>query len=271
MKLTQIYIYPIKSLRGIALEKAAVHSTGLQYDRKWMLVDQDGLFLSQRSTPSMTLLQPQITKTSLEVSHTRHQQQRITIPLTYDQDLPRMQVTIWDDQVEALVMPDPINNWFSSVLDKTCKLVYMDEKAIRPIKSQHQVNQESVSFADGYPILIIGEASLQDLNSRLKVPVEIIRFRPNLVFSGGMPFSEDDWKSFKVGPVMFRGIGACARCSVPTIDPETGRKSREPILTLGKYRIQDKKILFGLNALGTQLDSQNLSFIELGDEIELIH
>ena len=270
MKLTHINIFPIKSLRGIPLQESIIEPRGLQFDRRWMLVDSNGQFLTQRRLPKMTFLQPEIHEDHLKVYHINNPQTFITIPFDLGNQPLRAKVSVWNDELEAVVLSTSINQWFSEILGIECRLVVMDEQSSRFIDPDYQIHNEIVSLADGYPILIIGEASMNDLNNRLSEPMDIIRFRPNFVFSGGQAFEEDTWKLFKVGNHVFRGTKPCARCAVPTIDPDTGLKGKEPMATLTTFRMDNKKILFGMNVVPLIQSTVAESVIKIGDKIALL-
>ena len=249
-KLSEIWVYPIKSLGGIPLSQAKVETRGLQYDRRWMLVNEDGRFMSQREIPEMALLRPEINATHLSVSHKDNPSDVIRIPLEWPvADLEIANVVIWDDTCTAAVLPQPINDWFSSVLNQNLRLVLMPETTHRGADGNYAPEGQYVSFADGFPFLLVGQASLDDLNARLEKPLPMNRFRPNLVFTGGQPFEEDEWSDFNIGSVSFRGVKPCGRCSITTTDQETAERAAEPLKTLATFRSFGKKICFGQNVV----------------------
>lgn len=264
--LTGIYIYPVKSLGGIALESTALTAKGPQWDRRWMLVDENYRFLSQRELPQMTLLEVRLSDGQLQVADRRGGRSVLEIALEPPEG-SSVTVTIWNDQCEAVPVSALADRWFSEALGRKCQLVYMPDESFRPVDPDYSVGAESVSFADGFPYLIIGEASLTDLNERLPAPIEMLRFRPNLVFSGGEPFEEDHWQAFTVGNAHFRAAKPCARCQIPTIDLQTGVGGKEPTRTLAGFRRQGNKIMFGMNACWSLADPQNGAVIRLGDQI----
>jgi hypothetical protein len=263
MKVSQINIYPIKSLGGIDLNEAKVEVSGFQYDRNWMLVDQNGKFLSQRKYPKMALLQVEIQENTLLVYHKSKSRERIEIPYAAKSGI-NLETTIWDDSLNALHVAEEVDKWFSTQLNINCRLVKLDIDNKRFIDKTYQVNHEYVSFADSMPFLIIGQASLDNLNSRLDEPLPMARFRPNLVFSGAPPFAEDDWSHIQIGQVKFKVTKPCARCVMTTIDQETGTKGKEPLKTLSEFRKVDGKILFGQNLIAL-----NEGIISVGNTIEI--
>jgi uncharacterized protein YcbX len=261
MQLQDIYIYPIKSLGGIRLEEAVLEERGLKFDRRWMLVDKEGMFLTQRNHPQMALLQTNLTKDSLLVCHKNKPEISIEIPFeaTSKDVIP---VTIWDDQVMGQIVDYRLNDWFSEQLGLSCILVIMPDSTERKLPAKYAVNNESVSFADGMPYLVIGQSSLDELNSRLEIPVPMDRFRPNFVFSGGNAFEEDEWDKVKIGNSLFKITKPCARCVMTTIDQTSGKKSKEPLKTLSAYRNVNGKVMFGQNMLLLEGGK-----IRIGDEL----
>ncbi len=264
LTLTEIWIYPIKSLGGIRLKEAKVLEKGLAYDRRWMLVNEEGKFLTQRIHPEMALFKLTINNEQLTITHTQKLSNH-SILLKPSSVNDSKEVTIWDDTVRAFEVSEESSRWFSEMLSIPCKLVYFPEENIRAVDPRFAPNQENVSLADGYPFLIIGEASLADLNNRMEVALLMNRFRPNFVFSGGRPFEEDTWKEFVIGANRFLGVKPCSRCVLTTIDQETAAKGSEPLRTLATYRKWDNKIYFGQNLLAI-----DHTFVQEGDSITLL-
>ena len=265
--LSQINIYPIKSLGGISVETATVEPRGLQYDRRWMLVDESGQFMTQRTFAGMALLQVSLLPEGLEVRHKHKDISPLLIPFEPATD-NLIQVQVWDDVCAAVEVSNLANKWFTEALERFARLVYMPETTQRQADLEYAATGDVVSFADAYPILLIGENSLADLNSRLSQPVPMNRFRPSLVFTGGAPFAEDTWRHFRIGDLSFRGVKPCGRCVVTTIDQDTGQKSQEPLRTLATYRTPPgkNKILFGQNVIPNNYYRP----VKIGDEIEII-
>ncbi|TFV94737.1 MOSC domain-containing protein [Algoriphagus kandeliae] len=258
-----IYIYPIKSLGGIRLNEATVEEKGFRYDRRWMLIDEEGVFVSQRSFPKLALLQVELSQDALKVFPKHDPGNFLLIP--FDQEGEEsVEVVVWDDTMTAKLVDAKFDRWFSDFLGKHVRLVKMPESTRRLVSPKYAVRGEAVSFADGMPYLLIGEESLNDLNQKLEKPVSMDRFRPNLVFSGGKPFQEDTFKKIKIGSVDFQVVKPCARCVLITVDQETGIKSKEPLRTLSSYRTKGNKVLFGQNmvALGEGV-------VKIGDPINI--
>lgn len=256
-----IFIYPIKSLGGVRLSEAVVEEKGFRYDRRWMLVDEEGIFITQRKHPQLALLSVALGERELTVYHSKEEKKRVTIP--YDLSTgPEVMVTIWDDQVLAKVVHPDFDVWFSGFLGFRVSLVVMPESTHRKVNPKYAVHSESVSFADGMPYLLIGQESLDDLNSRLESPVSMNRFRPNIVFAGGSPYMEDSLRRIKIGELEFEIVKPCARCVMTTVDQSTGVKGKEPLKTLSSYRTINGKVYFGQNVVALQAGT-----IKVGDMI----
>ena len=247
LTLSEIYIYPVKSLGGISVDTAIAEERGLQYDRRYLLVDENGLFLTQRDSPSLALLKLSFTENGFNVLNTKNSSHTI-IPFESDSK-KNVTITIWDDVCNAVQVNQDLDNWFSNALDKKVSLVYMPDDEKRIVEKTYINEDHIVSFADAYPFLIIGKSSLDDLNTRLVNPIPMNRFRPNLVFTGGNAYEEDNWKDFKIGNAEFIAVKPCARCVITTTDQKTAERSAEPLKTLSNYRKVNNKIMFGMNVV----------------------
>ena len=259
--ISSINIFPVKSLSGISLFKSKVEERGFQYDRRWMIVDSDNLFMTQRKFPQMVFIDVKIEDGKLIFQHRINKANRLELPLA---EFPQKKVSVkvWEDTCEAVEYGKAINDWFTGMLEYKCKLVYMPDRTERKTSTQYFSETKNVSFADGYPFLIIGEESLNFLNSKLIEPITMNQFRPNIVFSGGKEHDEDAWENIKIGHLNFSVGKPCARCVVTTINPRNSKKGKEPLATLSKYRNVDNKILFGQNAI-----SHDYGIIKIGDKI----
>ncbi|HWK03833.1 MAG TPA: MOSC N-terminal beta barrel domain-containing protein [Puia sp.] len=262
LSVSELYIYPIKSLGGISLPTASLTDRGFEYDRRWMLVDNDNRFLSQREIPAMALLQVELDDQGLLIRHKTREQAPLLIPLQPQGE--SCIVEVWDDRCPANYVSQQVDQWFTTTLQTPCRLVYMPDTSRRHVDGRYAIDKEIVSFADGYPLLLIGQASLDDLNTRLTSPVPMNRFRPNIVFTGGTPFQEDDLKEFTIGDITFFGVKRCARCIITTIDQDTIARSKEPLRTLNEYRKMNNKIYFGQNLL-----FQGTGALSIGDLIKI--
>ncbi len=265
-QLTEINVFPIKSLGGCTLSEAVVEPRGLQYDRRWMLINPQGKFVTQREIAAMTQLKTAIAPPFLEIHNQQNPQDILQIALVPAlESMEKRSVSVWDDTCIAHVYPKDVNDWFSDQLGTELCLVYMSDDSQRQADEKYAPKGQYVSFADGFPYLLIGEASLTDLNQRLEEPVPMNRFRPNLVFSGGEAYEEDQWDDFRIGSIAFRGVKPCGRCIIITTDQNTGIRSKEPLKTLASYRQENNRILFGQNVILTA--GEPGAIIRTGDQI----
>jgi len=285
LTLSDLYLYPIKSLGGISVPEAVVDEKGFRHDRRFMLVTPSGNFMTQRTNHHMALIDVAIDWSgeprsgepvdSLRVWHRNRPDNVLTLPLTVSPDASgeTILVSIWDSEnVPAALVSPEADRWFSDALDKPCRLVFMPDSTRRPIDPAYdrpgeQGRPSAVSFADGYPYLLIGQASLNDLNQRLPQPVGMLRFRPNMVVRGSLPYDEDAWQQFRIGGLNFYGVKPCARCVLTTIDPATGQKGHEPLHTLAQYRRWKHKILFGQNVLA---EAETSGLLRVGQPVEIV-
>ncbi|MFA6083088.1 MOSC domain-containing protein [Mucilaginibacter sp.] len=263
LQINQLYIYPIKSLGGIALNSSRLTDRGLEHDRRWMLIDENNRFLSQRENAQMALFKPGLQSDAIKVTYSADNS-FIHIPFTpLKQDI--VQVTIWDDTCTGQYVSDEVDAWFTQKLGINCRLVYMADDSYRPTDPRYTTEGTITSFADAYPLLLIGQASLDDLNSRLAVALPMNRFRPNIVFTGGEPYSEDIMQHIIINGIDIYGVKLCARCIMTTIDQVTAQKSKEPLKTLAGYRRKGNKILFGQN-----LANMGVGILNIGDELQVM-
>jgi len=263
LKVSELFIYPVKSLSGIPVSSAVVTERGFEYDRRWMLIDENNRFITQREFSSLALLQTQITDKGLVVEHKQNHSSLI-IPFQ-PQTNSFINVHVWSDSCKAQPVSDLADKWFSDILSFSCRLVFMPDETRRRVDTRYAHNKEITSLSDGFPFLLIGQSSMNDLNNRLKEKLSVIRFRPNIVFTGGEPYEEDRMEHFVVNNIHFYGVKLCARCTIPTVDPETAERGKEPSKTLATYRMQRNKIYFGQNLLHT-----GEGVISVGDKIEIV-
>ena len=260
IRVSELYVYPIKSAAGWSLAAAEVQERGFAFDRRWMVVDDTGKFMTQRKHPKLALLQVAIASKQL----------RLTAPglseLVLSKDSTHtLTVEVWGDRCQAQAIHGS-QEWLSEYLEQPCQLVYMPNESDRPIHHAELTQQpKPVSFADGFPFLLISQASLDDLNGRLDVPVPMNRFRPNLVVTGCAAFAEDTWQTIRVGEVTFRVAKPCSRCRVTTVDQATAAMGQEPLKTLSTYRLEHGQIWFGQN-----LWAENLGTIRVGDPVAIV-
>jgi len=263
LQVSQLAVYPLKSCKVIPLNSSRVTLSGLEFDRRYMLIDEKGLFLTARDYPALTLIEASITGTTLSL---RHPQQSVSISINPDQfDDHYVNTEIWETPVRGQLTSSQFDTWFSELLNLPVKLVYFGDQSERFTSRRPDL---PVAFADGYPFLLTTEASLEDLNNSGPQVNEMERFRPNIVITGNKPFAEDTWKRIRIGNVVFENVKPCERCIFTTLDPNTAERSRkgEPLKTLAKFRLIAKEgVTFGVN-----LVAENEGTIHVGDEVEIL-
>ncbi|MBI3717676.1 MAG: MOSC domain-containing protein [Sphingobacteriales bacterium] len=266
LSISDLYIYPVKSLGGIRVKKALVTDRGLQHDRRFMLVDEQNKFLTQREFPVMALLRTAIEGNELVVYHKSNIADKIKLPLTPASNGMNAIVSIWDDTCEAQYVSKEADDWFTKQLALKCRLVYMPDTTQRKVEAAYAISEEDItSFSDAYPLLLISQSSLDDLNNRLEEALPMNRFRPNVVIAGAQAYEEDTMEHFIVNGISFLGVKLCARCPVPTTDQESGARGKEPLRTLSKYRFVNNKVMFGQNIL-----CRGEGELKVGDMVEII-
>ncbi len=257
--LSQLFIYPVKSLAGIRVHQSHVVETGLRYDRKWMVIDAAQQFLSQRRLPKMALINTALTDDSLLLSAPTMPD--IAIPLD-NATGDTIACQVWHDRCLAHSVSSAVDMWLSEFLQQVCRLVYQPAQTKRAVDSNYAKPSDQVSFADGFPFLLLSSASLASFNQQANLNLSIERFRPNLVISGCEAYAEDRWRTICIGEINFRLPKPCSRCAVPGIDPVTAISSTQPLVALNKLRKWQNKVYFGQNAL-----HDNLGVLQVGEQV----
>jgi uncharacterized protein len=258
--LSGMYVYPIKSCAGISLQSADLSATGLRHDRRWMLVDETGEFMSQRAHPRMALISVRFAPERLIVSAPDMDELEISL---CRQTGDSIVVRVWGDTNRGALVSEEADRWFSEFLEFPCRLVGKPDDDPRLVDSSFAESGDQVSFADGFAFLLISEASLGDLNGRLEDPLPMNRFRPNFVVRGCGPYAEDGWSRLRIGSVPFRVAEPCPRCAITTVDQETGIRGKEPLRTLATYRKSEGEVFFGRNLI-----HDTLGTVCVGDPVE---
>lgn len=261
IQLSELNIYPVKSLRQISLSSSYVEPYGLKHDRRWMVVDIDGKMITQRQIARMCLIQPYIHETGIQLSAQDMPDLLVDMPSGREVQT----VTVWNDTCQAYDAGEEAASWLSKFLSTSCRLVYFPEDGFRQVDLKYARQGEGTAFSDGFPLLLISQASLGDLNQRLATPVPMKRFRPNLVIKGCQAFDEDKWKKIRIGNISFRIVKPCSRCIIPNIDIETAEIGKEPARTLSSYRRKDNKIFFGQNII-----AESEGELTIGMSVEII-
>jgi uncharacterized protein YcbX len=261
-RVSRLFVYPIKSCAGIELAQSELTPRGLEFDRRYMLVDADGRFLTQRRHPQMALIRIAFADGGFRVSAPGRDD--LLLPLSMNEPgRETCPVRVWDDTIEATLAEADVNVWFSAFMGFACGLVYLADHQHRAVPNAAADFDDEVGFADGAPLLLVSEAALAALNDRLERPVGIERFRPNIVVSECQSHAEDNWQRLAIGDAVLDVAWPCSRCVIPNIDPETGRKDpdNEPTRTLLQYRRRDRAVYFGQNLIPRTLGS-----VAVGDD-----
>ena len=276
--LSEITLYPIKSCAGMALRSATVTRAGLMteqiYDREWMVVDENGQAMTQREHPRMALIVPKLKADTLELRAPGMLRLEIELGLPDPELAPTLQVQVWDDTVLAYDCDATTAAWFSSFLGVPCRLARFHANAHRAVSTKWTGGVEATTlFSDGYPILVAGAASLDDVNRKLaaagRAALPMNRFRPNIVIAGVEAFEEDYAESLRIGDVLLKPVKPCPRCPMPSVDQATGEFGPDPLDVMQGYRAKEEvegAICFGMNAIVIEGDGQRL---QVGQEIEV--
>lgn len=267
MKVKGLRIYPVKSLAGSSLQEAELEARGFKDDRRWMLIDKNGRFISQREYHFLALWQVKVKGDILEFENIKTGASFVVKNARATKGA-LVEVQVWDSNFQARLVEMDDDASFQETLGMEARLVYMAEDSSRNVDLKYATKGEEVSFADGYPYLITNTASLGELSDRLGEKLEMLRFRPNIIVETDTPFLEDNWKQISIGQQQFRIPKPCARCVVITIDPQTIEKNKKVMSTLATFRKVGNKVLFGVNGIWER-KSEAAAFIRLGDEINI--
>ena len=260
-----LHVYPVKGLKGIDVREARCTDRGFEFDRRFMVVTPDGLFISQRSHPRMATIWTDLAGDALELA--APDLPPLQVPLRPER-APSMRVVVWRSPVEAVPVSAEADAWLSAAIGAPLRLVYMPDASERLSNEEYAGPGKRVSFADGYAYLVIGSASLEDLNTRLAKqlhpPLPMNRFRPSIVVEGSAPYAEDGWGTTSFGGATLRGVKPCGRCEVTTTDQSTGEvRGPEPLATLSTYRTSDEfGVMFGMNFV-----TEREGLVRVGDAV----
>jgi uncharacterized protein YcbX len=253
LTVSQLAIYPVKSLAGISLPAMVLGVRGPEFDRHWLVADPRGQFLTQRQQPRMCLIRTTLQGDALLLQAPGCEALRL--PLPTPNTAPRSNVTVWRDTVEACDAGDAAALWLSGFLKTPCRLHYLPDDTVRPVDPSYARSEDEVGFADGFPLLLITEASLQAFNAELPAPIGSERFRPNIVLTGNAPYAEDEWRRMRIGTIEFEVAKPCSRCVIPSLDPATAERQPAISKALARTRRRGDAVYFGQNlihrALGT--------------------
>lgn len=261
LRVTQLAIYPVKSLRAVPLQAMTFDRRGPAWDRRFIVCDGSGEFLSQRQHPRMCLVDVVMHDTEFVLSAP-------AMPVLHLEPIhagAHTQVTVWGDRVTALDMGDTAAQWFSRYLGVDARLHFMPDDSIRPVDPTYGRAGDTASFVDGFPVLLITEASLHAFNASLPQPIGAERFRPNIVIDGDLPYAEDGWRRLRIGAIEFDIVKPCSRCVIPSIDPLTAEKQSYVVQALAKTRRRGDAVYFGQNLI-----HRGVGTIAVGDALAVI-
>lgn len=261
-RVTGLAIYPVKSLRGIALEHLPIGALGPQGDRRFVVISNDGRFLTQRQFPRMCLVAVEQHSETLRLT-APEQPELLLDPTTAATE--RTSIVVWRDTIAACDMGDTAAAWFSAYLGSAARLYFMPEDSVRAVDPTYARAGDRVGFADGFPLLLTTQASLDDLNLALPSAIGMERFRPNVVISGTSAYAEDEWRRVRIGSIEFEVVKPCSRCVIPSIDPQTAEKQALVAQTLARLRRRDNAVYFGQNLI-----QRGEGSIAVGDRVTVL-
>lgn len=271
VEITDIWRYPVKSCRGERVTEAAVEPWGLAGDRRWMIVDADGAPVTAREYPQLILVTPRLGDRQITLSSPGLSD--LTVPVPSGAEL--VPVSVWESDLIAAPAGEEAATWLSKVVGESVRLVYLDDPTRRPTNPDYSEPGDRVSFADGYPLLLTSEASLDAVNGWIaeggkadEGPIPMRRFRPSVVVAGAPAWAEDGWRRLRIGSVTFRNAKGCDRCVMTTVDPDTAVKGHEPLFALARHRRWDNKIWFGVNLI-PQAPARG-AVIRPGDQVQVL-
>jgi uncharacterized protein YcbX len=271
LQLTDVWRYPVKSCRGEQLTEATVEPWGLAGDRRWMIVDGAGDPVTARECPPLVLVSPRVEGGKITLASPGLPE--VTVPVPSGGDL--VPVNVWGSDLLATLADDAAATWLTGIIGEPARLVYLDDPTRRATNPKYSLDTDRVSFADGYPLLLTSEQSLDAVNGWIaegpraaEGPIPMRRFRPSVVVAGAPAWAEDTWRRLRIGPVTFRAVKGCDRCVFTTIDPDTAAKGHEPLFALARHRRWDGKVWFGVNLIPDAPSAGAL--IRPGDPVEIL-
>jgi len=259
---TELTIYPVKSCKGMSLERMSIGKKGPNMDRRWMVVDESGIFISQRTSPKLAMVHTALDERFLFLSVPA----KMPFMLALNTKGKKVLATIWKTTCMAYDMGDEVAAWLSDFIGKSCRLVFLPDESRRAVQEKYDPEQKhEMGFQDRLPLLVISEASLNDLTQRFGEKIRMNRFRPNIVVKTEKPYEEDTWKRIQIGDLTFRHVMPCIRCIIPAIDQETTEKNPSLLQTLGEFRKNEEGIVFGQLLIHEKIGS-----ISCGDAISIV-
>jgi len=245
-RISQLFVYPIKSCAGISVPSLQFDEKGPLFDRRWMLVDaHTGIFLSQRELPEMALISTEIN--GEEVTAWQSMESNFTECFTLPRTGRLLDISVWSDEVQGVDCGDDAADWFTGLLGRECRLVYQGE-CVRHADEKYALPGTGVSYADGFPLLVVNQSSIKFLNDEcVDGEITAVNFRPNIVVENTEAFSEKAWREISTKSVSMKVVKPCERCVIPTLNPKTAVSEKGILTTLVKHCRENKKIYFGQN------------------------
>jgi len=263
MKIESLHVHPLKSAAGIHLDAAELDDFGLRWDRRWMIVDDNGVFVTQREHPELALVRTALEDDALVLS--RPHAADLRVPFEPPQEAERMRVRVWADTCEAVRMDGGAAEWLGALLGRRVSLVFMPQDTHRQVNPSYAAQGRRVGFADGFPLLVLCRETFDDLARRATEPLVVERFRANVVVAGAEPYAEDRWARIRAGDLELDLVKPCSRCTITTVDPETAERGKEPLRTLATYRRMAGQTWFAWNALHSGPGT-----LRVGDEVTVL-
>lgn len=265
---SELCIYPVKSLGAIHLSRMQLDAFGPARDRRYVVANAEGRFVTQREFPRMTLVHVDFNDDNSLQFSAPAMPDFLLQPIVENAapcETPVREITVWRDRVQACDMGDAIAAWLSTYIGADVRLFYMPDDSVRAVDPQYGQAGDRVSFADGFPALLIGAGSLDEFNRALPEPITSTRFRPNIVVAGALPYAEDNWRRLRIGSIEFDVVKPCSRCVIPSIDPLTAQKQPIVVQTLARLRRRDSAVYFGQNLI-----ARGTGEIAVGDAVSVI-
>jgi uncharacterized protein YcbX len=264
-RISALFIYPVKSARGTPVDTLELDDRGAVGDRRWMVVDDGGVFVSQREEPRMSLVTAALTTSGLRLEAPGMPSLDVARPARGTQSI---RGEVWDGHCDVLPADERAHRWISTFLGGSFRFVFQPDDAVLPMLPKYAgaiTGERRIAFTDGSPLLLIGQSSLDDLNTRLPAPLPMNRFRPNIVIEGAEPYEEDSWTRVEAAGVLLEVAKGCPRCVTTTVDQATAERGAEPLRTLAKYRKVGSNVMFGQNVA-----HHRPGRLKVGDDVRIV-
>jgi hypothetical protein len=260
LRVSHVLRYPIKGCAAVSVRACELDDYGLAADRRWLFLDNTGHFHSQRATPKMALIRPRSRGDELWLEAAG-----VGALAVQRSEGKRVEVEIWGGKAIGIDQGEAAADWFEAYIDRPGRLLRLADDGARAVEPEHAAKETFTGFADGYPLLIVSDASVEDLDSRLDEGVSLLNFRPNIVIAGCSPHDEDSWRTLRIGELVIDLVKPCARCAVVDVEPATGERRGDVLSKLATYRRHGGKVWFGVNAI-----HRGQGRVQVGDKVEVL-